>query len=112
MKLSQLRPCDKCGGELVPVFYVVRACPAVIDQRATQSVLGVAGILGGLRRPGALGVAECLAPESDCVVVSGEKDPGLWSELFLCTECWAGTDVAGLAQAVSEKLAAGGERGG
>lgn len=107
MKLSELRPCDRCRGPVGLVFSIVRTSLAVVNQKAAREVVGTAGILGGLSNPGALRVAEALAPQAEAVVIAGEKDPNLWSELVLCLACANDPDaslpeLAALAEARQE----------
>lgn len=85
MKLSDLRPCDQCHGKLVPTFYVVRFSQALFDATNTNAVLGVHQIFGGQ----ALRLAETMAPGADeAVLVFGDKDKTLETELFLCQPCF------------------------
>jgi hypothetical protein len=57
MKLSGLRPCENCGGQL--------------------------------RLPGQAGFYVVMAPRPDeAVLVAGEKDPHLWTELLICGDCY------------------------
>lgn len=86
MKLSDLKPCASCGGSLPPIWYVVRMSLAMLDQKATQDVLGLNLIFGG-RSPRSLAVAEAMAPDSDAVIVAGDKDPELMNVFHLCQQC-------------------------
>lgn len=89
MKLSQLRPCDGCNGPLLgkglyktAMWYVVRVTQAMVSQKANQ-VMGLAQIFNGC-----LGLAEVMAPEPDeAVLILGDKEPQLMTELLLCMEC-------------------------
>lgn len=89
MKLSELRPCDSCNGPLIgkgptanPLWYVVRVTQAVVSQKANQ-VMGLAQYFNG-----DLGLAEVMAPEPDkAVLVLGDENKELLTELFLCMEC-------------------------
>jgi hypothetical protein len=86
MKLSELRPCDVCGGKLAPSFYVLRMSIALISPTPTNQVLGLAQYFQGN-----LGLAEVFAPESDqaVVVAMDEKEhTGLMQEFFVCTTCY------------------------
>lgn len=85
MKLTDLRPCDNCQGKLVPTFYVVRFSQALFNARAANQVLGLNQIFGG----SAFGLAEAFAPNPDgAVMVFGDKDPSLQTELLVCQECF------------------------
>lgn len=81
MKLSNLRPCDVCNGKIVPQFYVVRMSLAFFKPNATNAVLGLSQISGSI------GLAETLAPDTQCVVVAGDEKPELMSEFFMCFRC-------------------------
>ena len=35
----------------------------------------------------ALAVAEAMSPEPDCVLIMGDEEPSLMTELFVCQEC-------------------------
>ena len=83
MKVRELRPCDGCGGPLAPVFSVVTLEPHVVDTRAVRSLVGLAEVLGGVERPGALAVAEALAPDDQVT----KTDAKLAEEYFACTRC-------------------------
>lgn len=84
MKLTELRPCDRCRGKIAPCFYVVRVSSALVTPAAGR-VLGLSAAMGGLR---ALRIAEALSPDTDeAVMVFGEKDTRLWTELLLCQAC-------------------------
>jgi len=100
MKLSDLRPCDNCGGNISPTFYVVRTTLAIITPAANQ-VLGLHQYLGGK----SLALAEVMAPEPDCVKVCADEDPRAQTELFLCTRCFTShcIDLAVLTEARNAK---------
>lgn len=87
MKLSELRPCDACGGKLksdmAAGFYVVRFSLAIFKPQAVNQVLGLTQMFGG-----ALGLAEAMAPESDVVIVAGDQEPQLMNELLVCMDCF------------------------
>lgn len=85
MKLSELRPCDKCGGKLVPTFYVVRFSQALFNAKHANAVIGLNTIFGGR----ALALAETMAPGADeAVLVFGDKEKQLETELLICEECF------------------------
>jgi hypothetical protein len=89
MKLSDARPCDNCGGKIAPTFYRIRVDLALFVAKNANAVLGTAQILGGLQNPGALAVAESLAPGAeDAIVFAGDKEPDLLDTLFICQECF------------------------
>ncbi len=91
MKLSEIRPCDNCGGKIVPVFQVIRFSPAVFDRQAVNETLGLAQFFGG--GPGALTLAQVMGPQGDVVYVGmddedKELSAGVTTELFLCQDCY------------------------
>jgi len=81
MKLSDLRPCDSCGGKIAPIFYIVKSNIALIDARAANRILGLNQMFGG----GAPGLAKVFSPDGDEVT---KGDPKLETELFLCATCY------------------------
>ena len=85
MKLSQIRPCDYCGGKIAPQFYVVRGSLAIFNPIAANATLWLTTMFGG-----ALSLAEAMSPDSEVVKIAGEFDKSLWSEFFLCQKCYMG----------------------
>lgn len=98
MKLSQLRPCDKCGGSINPTFYVVRSSQAMILANHANTVMGLSQMFRGN-----LALAEAMAPQPEVVVVLGDEDKNLQNEIILCQRCYAFGDIAGL---VEKRIAA------
>ena len=86
MKLSQIRPCDNCGGPIVPIFNVVSITPAVISPRAANQVLGMSQFFQG-----SLALAEVFQAEEPVTLASEDGDlSGLVTQIFLCQKCMAG----------------------
>ncbi len=85
MKLSELRPCDHCGGPLPPIWYYVRVSQCMLDRKATNETLGLTQMLGSLQVAEAMG-----ARTEDAVVILGEKIPTMWNQIFLCQDCALG----------------------
>ncbi len=84
MKLSELRPCDNCGGAFKGgMFYVVRMSLAFVKAEAARQVLGLNTYFGG-----ALKLAEAMAPEPDAVVIGMDADENTMTEVFLCLDCF------------------------
>lgn len=102
MKLSEIHPCDNCGGKLGPVFYVLRFSSAVVNAREANEVLGLTQYFGG-----ALGLAEVMAPRDEVVhVAMDDDDPEIRSlmiEAIICNDCYTSKLVLGL---VAEKVRA------
>lgn len=88
MKLSELKPCAICKGKIVPVWYVVRISQAMLKPSAANSTLGLVQHFGGLGNPGALAVAEAMSPEPDCVMIFGDAEPSLMTEVTICQNCF------------------------
>jgi hypothetical protein len=91
MKLSELTPCAKCGGKLVPIWYVVRISMAMLARKATSSVLGLSQMFsaGNPLSGQALAIAEVMAPGADeAVIIAGDKDKSLMTEFNLCQQCY------------------------
>jgi hypothetical protein len=73
----------------VPQFYRVRIDMAFFSPRAANAVLGTAQILGGLSNPGALAIAEVMAPDADnAIFFAGDKEPELLTSLVICQTCF------------------------
>lgn len=113
MKLTELRPCDGCGGGLLKgadgirhaTFYVVRSSQAMVNPRAAREVAGLNTYFGGH-----MGLAELFAPEADnAVQILGDVDRALWTELFLCFNCYCFRPLAAAVESRSEALAAADE---
>lgn len=89
MKLSDVKPCACCGGPLLvdqmQHWYEFRVSMVIINQRATQQVLGVMAILGGVQ---ALGIAEAMASTPEAVMVMGEHDKELYTQAHICFRCY------------------------
>lgn len=102
MKLSDLRPCDNCGGPLkLGIFYVVRASLAIVRPQAANQVLGLAQVFQG-----SLGLAEVMAPEADCVKIAGYDEPCLWNEIIVCQDCFmSDLNVAAISEKVNNRNA-------
>ena len=104
MKLSQVRPCDNCGGKIAPMFYVIRFSMAMFKVREVNTNLGLAQMFGGN-----LGVAEAMSQNAEAVMVFGEEKSELWTELFICQACFTGdpnkprVDLAILAERVGKE---------
>lgn len=85
MKLSDLRPCDACGGKVAPVFYLVRFSVVAFNPQSVNEVLGLTQYFQG-----ALGLAEVFAPDPEVATVAMDsaefKD--LAVELFICSACY------------------------
>ena len=85
MKLSELRPCDNCGGQISPVFNLVTCDIGAVNPVEARTNLGLTQMFGG-----ALGLAEVMSPTPDCVKLASDKPETapLRRRLFLCMECW------------------------
>jgi hypothetical protein len=86
VKLSELRPCDKCGGKIAPIFYVVRFSIAVFDQRKMNTNLGLTQMFQGSVR-----LAEVFSPDPEVGVVAMDSQATklLMTELFICNDCYS-----------------------
>lgn len=91
MRLSELKPCACCNGPLMKPpagsWYVIRLTQALIDHRAARETGGLAMMFGGFNAPGALAIAECMSPNADVVMIMGDKEPSLMTELHVCFDC-------------------------
>ena len=85
MKLSELRPCDSCGGKIAPVFRIVTCDLAAINPSEANRVLGMNQFFGGH----ALGLAEVFSGRDPVKLASEEAaTESLQQRLFLCMDCW------------------------
>lgn len=89
MKLSELRPCDNCGGPVGTIFNVVRITRAFVAPRAANQTLGLMQMFGGH-----LAIAEALTPEADCVKIAGDENEQLMTELLICQDCYMMKDMS------------------
>lgn len=76
MKLSELKPCEICGGPVAPVFYRVTVEQVMIDPEAANRVLGLNMMFGG----NALGLAETFTPDDVTLVLQTNAT-------VLCSDC-------------------------
>lgn len=77
MKLSELRPCDACGGELPPVFATIKAARYLVAPQAVNQVMSLRQMFGGN-----LLLAEAMSPVDSVTDRLDEK------ELVLCQSCF------------------------
>lgn len=88
MKLSEIPArCDACSQPLRLPFFRVRIDHVFPKPKAAREVLGVASILGGLGNPGALKIAETLAPDADVAYALGDESPQTVSTAHVCIDC-------------------------
>lgn len=101
MKLSEIRPCDNCGGKIAPNFYVIRSSLAIFNPHETNQVLGMSQYFGG-----ALGLAEVMSPQAEVVKIAGDEQEGLWEEIFVCMDCFCkGFNIAHTIEKANNKKA-------
>lgn len=81
-RVSDLRPCDNCHGKIVPQFYLLRVSLALIKPQAVNEFMGMHQFFGG-RASAAL--VENFAPAAaDAVIVAGDQEPSLMTEIVIC----------------------------
>lgn len=102
MNRSELRPCDQCGQPLFGpgarnVAYKVRSSVVLLDYNSVRQNIAMQTMFG------ANAIAGNFAPE-EIATVAGEKEPKLWTDLFLCMMCHIGT-IGVLCEARSAALA-------
>jgi hypothetical protein len=91
MKVSELRPCDNCGGKIAPSFFRLKVTQALINADAVNEFLGMHQFFGG-RASHAL--VENFAPKAhDAVLFFGDKDPQLETTLLICVSCAIGAPL-------------------
>ena len=77
MKLSELRPCDRCGKPIAPIFYRVVVEQHLVNPEAANEVLGLRQMVGSLR------LAETMASRPDATTALAP----LTETLLLCQSC-------------------------
>lgn len=97
MKLSELRSCDGCRSPIGNQFWVARVSSALLTPRG-QRVLSLA-LVGG----SSVADAESITGVHDGVLVPGDKDPALMTEMLLCNACWLHKPLAELQEARNER---------
>lgn len=90
MKLSELRPCDQCGGKVTPIFYRVVVEQHLLDAGAVNEVLGLRQMFSGSLR-----MAEAMASRPDATKVLTPAT----ETLLLCQDC----GISALGQAIEAK---------
>jgi hypothetical protein len=88
MKLSEVKPCAVCHGPLLKpmgTWYVVRVTQAMINPRSANQVMGMAQFFQGN-----LALAELFAPADEAILIMGDKEPALMTELHICFDCMHG----------------------
>jgi len=95
MKLTDLRPCAGCGGQINkggnPVFYVVRASQAVLNPGAISRAMGGVQMVGGH-----FGIADALGMTGgdEIAKIVGDEPDGKWTELQFCQDCYLSGDFS------------------
>ena len=90
MKITDLRPCDNCGGPIGFTFYIVRSSLAVVKVQSVREYMGLGTMLGSPR------LAEVMGAHQDDVVglMADQTDEGGkrngWDEIYLCIDCRCG----------------------
>lgn len=82
MRISEIRPCDNCGGHLATGSYAIDVSLVVVNPQAVRQVVGLMTMFNG-----ALGLAEAFAPQPDAVVIAGDKEPSLRTRLLIGQSC-------------------------
>lgn len=81
LPLTSLRPCDRCAGKMVPMFYVLDIRLGTVDADETDQVLGMHRMLGR----GSMPIVEALAPSKPVKIM--RKCLGNY---HLCNDCNVG----------------------
>ena len=101
MKLSDLTPCDGCGGPLFTPpgrwFQVVRTTGALVTPAGVEIVQAAARQAVPLHRLEA-------DRGSTSVVVVGDREPRLLDEVKLCVTCYHDRPIAEIARRRRERL--------
>lgn len=92
MKMKDLRPCDKCGGQIVPVFHIVEVTQAIVDGAAVNREYGMIQMMGG-----SVALASVMGRNDDVVKIVPHS-----TKLILCQDC-ALTEEINLAELVERR---------
>jgi DNA topoisomerase IB len=88
-KLTDLRPCDNCNGQLTGgIFYVLRFSLALVRERAVNEFMGMHQFFGGRA---SVALIENFAPSAANAVVVAMDDPEydvLANEIVICNGCY------------------------
>lgn len=76
MKISELKPCDLCGGPIVPIHYKVTIETLGIDANKVNQTMGFAQMMGG-----SLPLAEIMGPHDDVLIEMDRQ------ENIVCIKC-------------------------
>jgi hypothetical protein len=91
LKLSELRPCDACGGQITPFFQHIQIRHAIFNARNVNATIGImhgwGRTLADRDAMQALNVAEALSPGADAAVEVLDE-PDATTTLFICNECY------------------------
>ncbi len=71
----------------------------MFNPQATNEVMGMTQYFGG-----ALNLAEVMSPDVEAVKILGDEEKSLWSEIFICTDCFCKDfNIAQLIECINEK---------
>lgn len=85
IRVADLRPCDKCGGKISPVFYRLSFEQLVIDPESVNEFLGLRQMLGG-----SSALADVFQSKPDAAQRAHSGGP-----FVLCQECFFGENPVG-----------------
>jgi hypothetical protein len=103
MRLSDLHGCDNCGGQIAPIFYVVRMSPAVINMQEARRGIAQTEAFGF---PLALIEGMGMSGEIGTIAMDEREDSGkhIMTEIWLCQGCHMKLiNLAELSEKVSER---------
>lgn len=87
MDITEIRPCDNCGGPIRPVFVVLDESQAIMHGRNIQSFIGLSMQLDMNFK-----LAQMFSPDTQAAVVAGDEKPALKTRAILCQPCYLGID--------------------
>lgn len=87
MDISEIRPCDNCGGPIRPAFVVLDESQALIHGQNIQEFMGMATYFGGAYK-----LAEIFTPDTQAAIVAGDEHPELRTRAIVCQPCYMGID--------------------
>ena len=80
-----IRPCDFCGGPIVPFFYVIDIRMAAFDAQNVNQLLGMNQFFGS--KPESMKLAEIFTPGSSQLAAICDE-PEMRQRVYACNECY------------------------
>lgn len=79
---TRIKPCEKCGGPIGPIFYIVKVAGAVVNYDAVNRLGGITQYLQGHEK-----LAAMFVPDETLEEIIQGNDANKWPERVLCHLC-------------------------